>query len=189
MIYTWYIAKETLIFLKEIQPAPRFHATSQEYVDTRVSHSRSLKFFVLELPWFSRHAVFVYQYVGRAFLSFTLRQSRVKTQKFEIIIIVSVFVLWLETKFYLQNAFYQNHHFANSFQLGFWTYTKPLQKEIQQEALKKSYQGLTTIMIKILESHFGKMLNSLYQNWYTKFIINYDHQLINQVYETKFRYT
>ena len=51
-----------------------------------MSHSLSLKFFCFEADSLFRRSVCDYQYTGRTFVSFTLRQSRLNTQKFEVMI-------------------------------------------------------------------------------------------------------
>ena len=55
-------------------------------MNTRCHIRVVLSSFVLDLSQFPRRPVFVYQYQGRTFLSFTLSQSTVKTQQFEIIV-------------------------------------------------------------------------------------------------------
>ena len=72
--------------------------------------------------------MFVYQYPGGAFLSFRLRQSRVKTQKCDIIITVSVSVLGCKENCTYKNSFYQSYHFADNFQLGYGTLPKRAEK-------------------------------------------------------------
>ena len=48
MHYTWHFARKTWFNKKIFLPAPCYYTTSKEFIDARVSHSRSLKFFYFE---------------------------------------------------------------------------------------------------------------------------------------------